>query len=264
MDGRHAVKWTPDLIAGFWRRYESVPGMELWHFSRQRGKALLRYVLKQRALDGPILDLGCGSGHLLDLLVLRGFTCFGADINSKAIELLNKRLSGRKGFLGARVMEFEWKIPFTDDSVGTVFLVETIEHLLPDSTEPLFSEIRRVLKNEGLLVVTSPYRENLNLSMAECKKCGAVFHNTQHLRSLGEKTLVEMVKKAGLRHVSCAGPLLVPDLWVWIRAQQVPKRVTIPCPECGEPCSNPNSNLRRRFKSLLAELRHLVCIAEKK
>jgi SAM-dependent methyltransferase len=263
MSSPHALRWNPARISRFWERYESTPGMELWHFARQRGGALLRQVRKRIGICEPVLDLGCGSGYLLDILVRRKLKCFGADVNPKAIELLNNRLTGHSAFLGARAMESEQKIPFEDGSAGAVFLLETVEHLLPESIGPLFSEIRRVLKTDGVLIVTAPYRENLDGAMIVCRSCGAAFHKTQHIRSLDEISIREIVEKAGLSVLSCSGLLLLPDWNVWIKAQCSPARISITCPECGNACGSPNSCLFTRWKSLMKELRHLVCIARK-
>ena len=259
----HPFQWTPASITRFWSKYESSPGMELWHFARQRGKALMQYVQKRISIREPVLDFGCGSGYLLDILVQMGLKCFGADVNTEAIDLLNRRLAGQSGFLGARTVGSEQKIPFEDNSAGSVFLLETVEHLLPDSISPLFSEIRRVLKQDGVLVITTPYRENLGLSMIACESCKAVFHKTQHIGSLDEISMSDMVEKAGFSRLSCSGALLLPDWKVWIKAQRSPARISVACPECGNACSSPNSSMFLRWKSLMKELRHLVCIVKK-
>lgn len=260
----HPIIWTPASVARFWNRYESTGGMDLWHFSRQRGVALLRHVTKHIAITEPILDLGCGSGHLLRLLLEKKHKCFAADVSSKGLEIVEKRFSALSGFLGARLMTSNEKIPFDDSSIGTIFLLETIEHLLSDTLASLFAEISRVLSKNGCLVITTPWCEDLEAGTISCVHCGGIFHKTQHVRTNDCASVTTLVENAGLKIVSCRAALLLPDFGVWIRAQMTPARVSIGCPECGGTCKSPNRSLITRWKSLAHEVKHLVCIAQKK
>jgi SAM-dependent methyltransferase len=260
----HPIAWTPASIARFWNLYESTGGMDLWHFSKQRGAALMRYVANQVDIMEPILDLGSGSGHLIGLLLRKNLQCFAADVSSKGLEITAARFSGQSGFLGARFMDSNGKIPFNDASIGTVFLLETIEHLLPDALEALLAEIPRVLSKDGYLIITTPWNEDLRAGCVECAQCGCMFHKTQHLRKNNEASVTATVEKAGLQIVSCEAALLLPDFGVWLHAQMTPSRISVACPECGSPCVSPNRSVFARWKSMTHELKHLVCIARKK
>jgi SAM-dependent methyltransferase len=260
----HDFVWTPASTARFWETYESSPGMELWHFSNQRGKALLRLVRGKAALVEPILDLGCGAGHLLDLLLKRGYRSLGADVNKKAITMITDRFGTHPLFSGGRILDNGAPLPFEKGTVGTVFLLETLEHLLPGTEDFLFQEIRRILVPEGLLVVTAPYREDLDGHMIFCPSCGARFHMMQHVKSLCETDVSAMIESAGLQVLSCRPELLLPEFAVWIRAQMTPDRKTVFCPECGVACASPNRSLAGRWKGLVKEIQHLVMIAKNK
>jgi SAM-dependent methyltransferase len=263
MKSPHPVEWTPASIARFWNSYESTKGMDLWHFARQRGRALLRYVTRRIALREPALDLGCGSGHLMTPLLNRGLKTYGADVSLKGLELVNARFSSHPAFLGTRPMTASDEIPFDNNTMGTIFLLETIEHLLPETLEGLFTEINRALAPGGALVITAPYHENLGNHTIECPACGATFHKTQHVRSCDEGSVTAIVRKGGLAVLSCKPALLLPSWGVWLAAQRTPARTAIACPECGSPCASPNRSAVKRLNKLLGELRHLVCIARK-
>jgi SAM-dependent methyltransferase len=264
MPNPHPVTWTPESIARFWNRYESTVGMDLWHFSRQRGRALLRHVEKKITIREPALDLGCGSGHLLRLLLGKKIACFAADVSSRGLEIVSNRFSASAGFLGSRIMESSEKIPFDDASIGTVFLLETIEHLLPGTLTSLFIEIQRILSKNGYCVITTPWREDLDAGSVSCKNCGCIFHKTQHLRTFDEAGVRAIAENAGLSILSCAAALLLPESGVWLRAQATPARNFVICPECECPCESPNRSIPARWKSMAHELKHLVCIAQKK
>jgi SAM-dependent methyltransferase len=220
-------------------------------------------VRRRVQLKEPVLDLGCGAGHLLEKLIEGGFRCMAADINEKAVAMVNERFSSRPLFLGCRRMETPDIIPFGSGSVGTVFMLETIEHLPLETMHGVFREIFRVLAPGGAVVATAPFSEKLASSEVSCLSCGARFHKTQHLHSFDEEAVSETVRGAGLAVLSCEGALLLPSLPVWIRAQMTPDRISIACPECGARSESPNRSLPGRLGPLLRELRHLVCIAEK-
>ena len=261
MPAPHCFCWTQASIRQFWEFYEASPGMDLWHFTRQRGGALLRHVQAHTPLGDPVLDLGCGSGFLLDLLLRNNHRSFTADVNTAALEIVTRRFNNSPFFLGARLMTDPATLPFEDNSIATIFLLETIEHLMPESIEQLFTEIARVLRRDGNAVVTAPYQEDLHENTITCTACGAQFHKTQHIRSIDETVLSALMATAGLNVVSCKPTLLLPDWGIWIRAQLTAARATVRCPECGNACSSPNRHLLMRWKGLIKELRHLVCIA---
>lgn len=237
--------------------------MDLWHFSRQRGRSLLRHVRRHVDYADPVLDLGCGSGHLLQMLVDNRRRSFAADVGSTGLEMLTKRHATNRFFQGAKLMPAPDVVPFDNHSVATVFLLETIEHLLPETLDRLLAETARVLAYWGTLVITTPYRENLDESEIVCSACGCAFHKTQHISSFDEKGVSALVEKAGLSVINVSAPLLLPDPKIWIRAQVTPARVSIGCPECGAACRSPNHSLFARGAGLVAELKHLVCIARK-
>lgn len=259
----HKISWDPSAVARFWNRFNASPGLQWWHFSRQRGAALLGFSKKITPITEPVLDLGCGSGFFIDRILRQGHACCAADVSAEAIRLVNDRFKNNPLFRGGTVIGPEGTIPFGTGSIGTVFLLETVEHLLPEMLDPLFGEISRVLVPGGSLVITAPWRENLEENTLACKACGCAFHKTQHVRSIDEPFLAGTAERAGLKIIFCKPALLLPSPPVWIRAQLEPARVSVSCPECGAVCQSPNRSVFTRLKSLLGELRHLVCVAQK-
>lgn len=94
-------------------------------------------------LDGLTLDVGCGIG---DMLSYRANT-IGVDVNSRNVEYC---LS--KGF-DAYVMEPDI-LPFESSVFDSALLDNVLEHIA--NPKPLLSEIRRVLRPKGCLVVGVP------------------------------------------------------------------------------------------------------------
>lgn len=104
------------------------------------------------------LDVGCANGAHTLRAALHCKRVFGLDY-----DLGQLRVAGREaGRLGVgNVHLFAWDItarfPFPDRYFDVVLFLDVIEHLLPRVR--VLGEIRRVLKDEGRLLISGPNRE---------------------------------------------------------------------------------------------------------
>jgi SAM-dependent methyltransferase len=92
-----------------------------------------------------LLDLGCGPGHYLDALRLRGATVVG--VEHDIVELLD----GDRTPTGAMVGDGR-RLPFADGTFDGVVCSNMLEHT-PDASAPL-TEIARVLRPDGWAYVS--------------------------------------------------------------------------------------------------------------
>ena len=98
-----------------------------------------------RRLRGRTLDIGCGIG---DMLVYRADTV-GVDINPRTVAYCHSRGAA------AHVMQPD-QLPFGEGEFDSALLDNVLEHLsLPG---PLLSEVRRVLRASGQLLIGVPGR----------------------------------------------------------------------------------------------------------
>ena len=100
-----------------------------------------------------VLEIGFGSGDLLNELCLKGNDVYGTDVGKSIIE--KARTSGFKNVF--HVDASEQSLPFDEDFFDAIYCYEVFEHL----TNPhrLFFEIRRVLKPEHNLYFSVPTQE---------------------------------------------------------------------------------------------------------
>ena len=237
--------------------------MQNWHFSKQRGAAFLRLTSRRIQIHQPVLDLGCGSGHLTALLLSRGHKVLCADVSDRAEEIVSKRFGSEPGFLGFKHLQGGKSLPFKNNSIGTVFCLETVEHLITEDLNKLLQEINRVLIAGGNIVLTTPNKEILKNSFVQCTKCNSRFHSVQHIRAFDCNTLWDVLGKADFQKIVCRAAMLLPDPKVWIAAQRAKGLSNVPCPECGTQVPVPPARIQKRIASLIHELLHLVCIARK-
>jgi SAM-dependent methyltransferase len=115
-------------------------------------KACMPYLAKTFFPDknSRILELGAGSGHCILPIKDSGYgSVFAIDIDS-----FNFPFLVRKGIRCLQADASCGLLPFRSKSLDAVILFHLIEHL-PDA-EPCLSEIKRVLKEDGILVLSTP------------------------------------------------------------------------------------------------------------
>ena len=113
-------------------------------------KIILDLISKSKNLTKSlsILDIGCGSGLMLNSLTEYG-NVSGMDASDEAIVFSRKIFKGivKKGSL-------PYKVPYTQDSFDLITALDVIEHI-DDDIEALRS-IRLLMKSNGSLIVTVP------------------------------------------------------------------------------------------------------------
>ena len=113
---------------------------------------LHRYALAQQLVHNKIvLDIASGEGYGSNLLAQTAKKVIGVDIDFESVthateKYNSKNVSFQQGSTSA--------IPLDDHSVDVVVSFETLEH--HDQHEQMMQEISRVLKSDGILLISSP------------------------------------------------------------------------------------------------------------
>ena len=98
-----------------------------------------------------VLDAGCASGVLAELLVRQGATVVGVDLNPRLIERARERLGGQAEF---RVADISMPMPFLESGSFDIVTASLVLHYIADWT-PALREFARVLLPGGLLLVST-------------------------------------------------------------------------------------------------------------
>lgn len=130
------------------------------NFSYTRGSGVLEgFLAKQRATKansfiskeqrrGKILDIGCGS-----------YPYFLSNINFKekyGIDPYVNVSSVKKKQINLTKEKFDKKLFYSDNFFNVVTMLAVFEHLDQEKLIPILKEIKRILKEDGKLIITTP------------------------------------------------------------------------------------------------------------
>jgi len=103
-------------------------------------------------LDGVVvLDAGCGSGWYSEQFLSQGATVTAVDFNQEFVSLTKSRVGSRARVLQANLAG---RLKFASDGEFDLIVSPLVMHYIRD-WQPVFSEFRRILKPEGLLVFST-------------------------------------------------------------------------------------------------------------
>ena len=118
---------------------------------------LCRYqYAKQFVADRKVLDAACGSGYGVRILAEKADYVIGVDISAEAVAFADKEYKQDNTEYAVASVE---KLPFDDESFDVVVSFETIEHVDETVQKAFLSEIKRVLKEDGLLIMSTPNKK---------------------------------------------------------------------------------------------------------
>ena len=132
--------------------------------------------------EKKVLDIACGDGYGSNLMAKEANEVYGIDIDSKTIneakvKYQKKNLSFVEGSIE--------NIQLPAATFEAVVCFETIEHI--DNHDKAISEIKKILKPDGVLIISTPEKGNYT------DKPGN--RNPFHKKELTESEFVDLLKK---------------------------------------------------------------------
>lgn len=153
----------------------------LFHVGLIRRRLLYAKLIKEvfSGCNG-ILDVGCGSGLFISVCKGYGKLVIGVDVDCRQLHIA-------KGCsYGSLVLADAYHLPLKDSCMDGVFFSHVIEHL--QNPFPVLTEIQRVLKNGGVLVVITPTEHRY-------------FYTPGHVYAYTKEALGEALSRAGFLNV---------------------------------------------------------------
>ncbi len=138
-----------------------------------------------------ILEIGSGGGIAVKLLKKTNVRYFPLDIPLNNLESVK-----RNAYIPIFPIAGDvYKLPFHQNSFDIIVISEVVEHL--EDPLPALLEVHRVLKDNGVLAVSVPYREKITYQI--CVHCNKPTPTHSHLHSFDENKLSTLVSSAGLK-----------------------------------------------------------------
>jgi 2-polyprenyl-3-methyl-5-hydroxy-6-metoxy-1,4-benzoquinol methylase len=185
------IHWTPELVETFWNGVAHTRLDDL-SFGKVAGPDFLNLIESFLKPGGRHLDFGSGSGDVVKLLLERGYRTAGYDPAPERQAKLAEKIGAHEHFLGIEGSE-------SRNQYDVVLLMEVIEHIL----EPDFAATMRTISNfvspAGLLIVSTPNHEDIELASVFCPVSETLFHPWQHVRSFTPRSLCETLERFGFQ-----------------------------------------------------------------
>jgi len=169
------------LPEGYLENYEEIAKDIPWVSTEtEELTTLVRYSMDVLGVHPGerVLDVGCGTGHMLGKVVQHGY---GIDISH-----LNCRRTGRTTDATPIQADAQF-IPFKDNSFGVAFCTDLFEHV--PNPRRLVEEVHRVLCPGGLLFFSCPFEQDLSYYESERYKSYRKRYRYVHLRSVNRELL---------------------------------------------------------------------------
>jgi 2-polyprenyl-3-methyl-5-hydroxy-6-metoxy-1,4-benzoquinol methylase len=157
-----------------------------------------RFLLAHVSQGARVLDVGCGEGSFAAELARAGAQVVGIDVAEEPL----RRARARHPELDLRLVDGEGEWPLPDAGFDVVWAGEVIEHVA--DTAAWLSEVRRVLRSDGALLLSTPAHGRLTLLRLALSK--RAFQERfeprgEHLRYYSRGTLMGLLEDFGFHDV---------------------------------------------------------------
>lgn len=156
-------------------------------------RLVARYLKRRTGIDlydvkkdaKRILDLGCGNGNYAIFLAELGYTVYGIDISSEAVEIA-KAWFNKKGLKADLKVGDVGRLPYEDGFFDVVVCDGVLDHVLFSKAKNAMSEIKRVCAKGAYVFLSLRSTED-----SEFGRGRKVDHNSFELEEGYEKGLMQ-------------------------------------------------------------------------
>lgn len=144
-----------DLFDGLYTQRDRSPlGAFVSRFLNERLHKIVP-LLRQRVREGDrVIDVGCGSGWYLELLLRMGATVTGVDYSAEMLRLAEERLVGHDAARWALIEGDARTLDVDDGQFDVGVAIGLLDYV--EDTAAILGEFHRVLKPGGRLLATIP------------------------------------------------------------------------------------------------------------
>jgi len=144
------------------------------------------------------LDIGCGPGTFIGNYSFGNST--GVDIALTQIKYAKKKYGSKCQFLHVSP---NTPLPFEDQKFDTISMIELIEHLTDRQINDLLSDVKRLLKKDGRLLLSTPnYGSAWPILEKFVNLIGVVSYEDQHINRFNKKRLKMLLQMYGFEKIN--------------------------------------------------------------
>jgi 2-polyprenyl-3-methyl-5-hydroxy-6-metoxy-1,4-benzoquinol methylase len=146
-----------------------------------------------------VLDVGCGEGQLTAAAAQAGHALLGVDVAEEPL----RRAREHHPELDVRLIGIDGAWPLADASFDAVWAGETIEHVT--DTAGWLSEVRRVLRSGGSLLLSTPAHGRLTLlalALSARRMDERFDPRSDHLRFYTRRSLARLLADFGFEQIA--------------------------------------------------------------
>jgi len=147
-------------------------------------KLFIKFIEKYN-IKGKALDVGCGAGHIIELMLKKGLDAEGLEISKKLADSLKEKFK-------VYCCEIDDK-KLKKNSYTLVTMSQVLEHT--ENPDKFIKEASRLLIKNGLIILSVPYLKGIIPRILRTKWYG--LGHGQHLNFFSKKNLRILFKKNG-------------------------------------------------------------------
>tara|TARA_B100000287_G_scaffold261558_1_gene246068 strand:+ start:2345 stop:3118 length:774 start_codon:yes stop_codon:yes gene_type:complete len=140
-------------------------------------RLLSAYVFAEKFISGDVIELGCGEGRGIDIILKQSKSFTAIDKISEVTDKLSKKYSDET-FISSSFPPFK---NINDNSFDTLISFQVIEHIYNDKL--FIEEIYRILRPGGKALISTP---NIKMTLTR---------NPWHIREYTSKQLEDLASK---------------------------------------------------------------------
>ena len=171
------------------QRYYREKGLD-FHKNRQ-------FILEKTGrLNGRILEIGSSKGKTAVFLTRSGYDIVSVDTNEEMLKMAALNLAYENLLQKAELHVMDaYSLAFKDKSFNNVIMIEALHHI--EDINGLFSELDRVLKDKGTLVLSDFNEEGMEIIDEADRQDGGVHENVHEDSFRGKEAANKWMHEKG-------------------------------------------------------------------
>lgn len=136
-----------------------------------------------------VLDLGCSTGHFIDLVKEKTKKIYGYDLNKKEVDFCRKVLK-------LDVFDEPLEDRFREGTFDYITMIYVLEHIA--EPKEFINSVKRFLKPNGKLVILVPNSQDALVNLYDIPEFRSFYYCIEHLFYYNPKTIQRLFNEVGL------------------------------------------------------------------